>query len=94
MAQCRVPVSEGAEGVRRAAEAALETVGGGMGQWSAKRKTSVAPELLRRADLESAGRKCGVTAATLSEWREAFWRLARRGSRSGRRIWPAGRAAA
>ena len=29
-------------------------------------------DLLRGADLESTSRKCGVTAATLSEWREAF----------------------
>jgi len=29
-------------------------------------------ELLRGADLESASRRYGVTAATLSEWRDAF----------------------
>ncbi|MFZ5926398.1 MAG: helix-turn-helix domain-containing protein [Acidobacteriota bacterium] len=33
---------------------------------------SVVLELLRGADLESTSRKYGVTAATLSEWREAF----------------------
>jgi transposase len=39
---------------------------------SAKRKASVVLELLRGADLESASRRYGVTAATLSEWRDAF----------------------
>lgn len=39
---------------------------------SAKRKMSVILELLRGADLESTSRKYGVTAATLSEWRDAF----------------------
>ncbi|MFZ5927234.1 MAG: helix-turn-helix domain-containing protein [Acidobacteriota bacterium] len=33
---------------------------------------SVVLELLRGADLESTSRRYGVTAATLSEWREAF----------------------
>jgi len=39
---------------------------------SAKRKASVVLELLRGADLESTSRKHGVTAATLSDWRDAF----------------------
>ncbi len=39
---------------------------------SARRRLSVVLELLRGADLESTSRKYGVTAATLSEWREAF----------------------
>jgi len=38
----------------------------------AKRKTSIVLELLRGADLESTSRKCGVTAANSSEWRDAF----------------------
>jgi Transposase. len=42
------------------------------GRWSAKRKASVVLELLRGADLESTSRKYGVTAATLTEWRDAF----------------------
>jgi len=33
---------------------------------------SVVLELLRGADLESTSRRYGVTAATLSDWREAF----------------------
>ena len=39
---------------------------------SAKRKASVVLELLRGADLESTSRKHCVTAATLTEWRDAF----------------------
>ena len=46
------------------------TAGGG--RWSAKRKVSVILELLRGADLESTSRKYGVTAATLSQWRDGF----------------------
>jgi hypothetical protein len=57
-------------GGRPAREA--ETGRGGKGRWSAKRKTSVVLELLRDADLESASRRYGVTAATLTECRDAF----------------------
>jgi len=39
---------------------------------SAKRKASVVLELLCDADPESTSRKDGVTAATLTEWRDAF----------------------
>jgi hypothetical protein len=42
------------------------------GSCSAKRKASVVLELLRGADLESTSRKYGVTAAPLTEWRDAF----------------------
>jgi hypothetical protein len=44
----------------------------GKSRWSAKRKASVFLESLRGADLESTSRKYGVTAATLTEWRDAF----------------------
>jgi len=54
------------EGARRATDAGPESGRAGKGRWSAKRKMSVALELLRGADLESASRKHGVTAATLS----------------------------
>jgi hypothetical protein len=57
-------------GGRPAREAEIDR--GGKGRWSAKRKTSVVLELLRSADLESTSRKYGVTAATLTEWRDAF----------------------
>jgi transposase-like protein len=53
----------------------------GKGRWSAKRKMGVVLELLRGADLESTSRKYGVTAATLSEWREAGKELARQEGR-------------
>ncbi|GIW55514.1 MAG: hypothetical protein KatS3mg082_1918 [Nitrospiraceae bacterium] len=57
---------------RRATEAGPESGRASQGRWSAKRKMSVVLELLLGADLESTSRKYGVTAATLSEWREAF----------------------
>jgi len=57
-------------GERPAREA--ETGRDGKGRWSARRKTSVVLELLRGADLELTSRKYGVTAATLTEWRDAF----------------------
>ena len=72
MSNVNVPVSGPAEGARRATGAGPETARGGKGRWSAKRKASVVLELLRGADLESTSRKYGVTAATLSEWRDAF----------------------
>ena len=66
----RFPGPQREPGGRPAREA--ETDRGGKGRWSAKRKASVVLELLRGADLESTSRKYGVTAATLSEWRDAF----------------------
>jgi transposase-like protein len=72
MSNVNVSVSGPAEGARRATGAGPETGRGGKGRWSAKRKESVVLELLRGADLESASRRYGVTAATLSEWRDAF----------------------
>jgi hypothetical protein len=72
MSNVNVSVSGPAEGARRATGAGPETGRGGKGRWSAKRKASVVVELLRGADLDSTSRKYGVTAATLSEWRDAF----------------------
>ena len=66
----RFPGPQREPGGRPAREA--ETGRGGKGRWSAKRKASVVLELLRGADLESTSRKYGVTAATLTEWRDAF----------------------
>ena len=57
---------------RRAIGAGPEIGRDGKGRWSAKRKASVVLELLRSADLESTSRKYGVTAAALTEWRDAF----------------------
>ena len=42
------------------------------GRFSAKRKTDAVVRLLRGEDLESLSRELGVTAATLSSWRQSF----------------------
>jgi transposase len=42
------------------------------GRFSAKRKTQAVLRLLRGEDLEALSREVGVTAATLSGWRDAF----------------------
>lgn len=61
------------EGARRATgEASASPSRGGTGRWSARRKVSVVLELLRGADLETLSRRYGVTAATLSAWRDDF----------------------
>jgi transposase-like protein len=61
------------EGARRASgEASASPTRGGKGRWSARRKVSVVLELLRGADVESVSRRHGVTAATLSTWRDEF----------------------
>src|SRR6266566_1526225 len=51
-------------GSRRAARRA--------GRWSARRKAATILRLLRGEDLETLSRELGVTAATLSGWREQF----------------------
>src|SRR5512143_4296626 len=42
------------------------------GRFSAKRKADAVVRLLRGEDLETLSRELGVTAATLSSWRDAF----------------------
>lgn len=42
------------------------------GRFSAKRKTDAVVRLLRGEDLDTLSRELGVTAATLSSWREGF----------------------
>jgi transposase len=42
------------------------------GRFSADRKTDAVLRLLRGEDLETLSRELGVTAATLSSWRETF----------------------
>jgi transposase-like protein len=42
------------------------------GRLVSQREVSVILELLSGADLESTSRKYGVTAATLSQWRDRF----------------------
>ena len=44
----------------------------GRGRFSASRKTDAVLRLLRGEDLETLSRELGVTAATLSSWRDAF----------------------
>jgi transposase len=44
----------------------------GRGRWSARRKVSVVLEVLRGEDLETLSRRNGVTAATISSWRDLF----------------------
>jgi transposase-like protein len=61
------------EGARRATgEASASPARTGKGRWSSRRKVSVVLELLRGVDLESLSRRHGVTAATLSSWRDEF----------------------
>jgi Transposase len=60
------------EGTRRATGEASASPSRGTGRWSSRRKMSVVLELLRGADLESLSRRHGVTAAKISEWRDAF----------------------
>jgi transposase len=60
-------------GARRATGEAPESPAlVGRGRWSAKRKISVVLELLRGEDLETLSRRNGVTAATISNWRDVF----------------------
>ena len=42
------------------------------GRFSARRKTDAVVRLLRGEDLDTLSRELGVTAATLSAWRQAF----------------------
>lgn len=65
--------SGASEGARRATGEAPESDAlVGRGRWSARRKVSVVIDLLRGEDLESLSRRNGVTAATISNWRDAF----------------------
>ena len=72
MSRGRNGAAGGAKRARRATVAAPAAVRGGKGRWSAGRKMTVVLELLRGAELEATSRKYGVTAATLTGWREAF----------------------
>ena len=55
----------------RAQESGAAALGRG-GRMSRQRKTAAVLRLLRGEDLETISRSLGVTAATLSGWREAF----------------------
>ena len=52
---------------RASSEAAAER-----GRWSSRRKTEVGLRLLRGEALEALSRERGVTAATLTQWRDQF----------------------
>ena len=72
MSKERESDSGGPEGARRASGGALEERRDGRGRWSAKRKFAAVLRLLRGENLETLSRELGVTAATLSGWRDQF----------------------
>jgi transposase len=70
MSKERELASGATEGARRATGGTPEERRDGRGRWSAKRKMAVVLRLLRGEDIETLSRELGVTAATLSGWRE------------------------
>ena len=68
----REPASGALEEARRATGGSPEERRDGRCRWAAKRKTAAIPRLLRGEDLETLSRELGVTAATLSGWRDQF----------------------
>ena len=64
-------MSEGSGGTERPPESGGAAPGRG-GRMSRQRKTAAVLQLLQGEDLETVSRGLGVTAATLSEWRDAF----------------------
>jgi transposase-like protein len=64
--------SGASEGARRATGEAPEGRAAERGRFSARRKAEAVVRLLRGEDLETLSRALGVTAATLSAWRDAF----------------------
>jgi transposase len=72
MSKKREPASEVTEGARRATGVAPEERRDSRSRWSAKRNYAAILRLLRGEDLETPSRELGVTAATLSGWREQF----------------------
>ena len=72
MSKGKGPESGAAPVALRAPSTAPNSTRGGKGRWSARRKAAVVMELLRGAELEATSRKHGVTAATLTRWRDAF----------------------
>lgn len=65
--------SGASEGARRATGEGPESNAlVGRGRWSARRKVAVIVDLLRGEDMETLSRRHGVTAATISAWRDAF----------------------
>jgi transposase len=72
MSKEKESASGGPEGARRVTGGAPEERRDGRGRWSAKRKFAAVLRLLRGEDLETLSRELGVTAATLSGWRDQF----------------------
>ena len=64
-------VEAGPSEAARAQESGAAGLGRG-GRMSRQRKSAAVLRLLRGEDLETVSRSLGVTAATLSGWREAF----------------------
>jgi transposase-like protein len=60
------------EGVLEMTRQSTKTDSQDRGRFSARRKTEAVLRLLRGEDLDTLSRELGVTAATLSSWREAF----------------------
>src|SRR6185312_16512859 len=60
------------EGVPQMTKKSTEAEAPDRGRFSANRKTEAVLRLLRGEDLETLSRELGVTAATLSSWRDAF----------------------
>src|SRR3982751_4558407 len=60
------------EGVPEMAQHSTKTDSQDRGRFSARRKTEAVLRLLRGEDLDALSRGLGVTAATLSGWRDAF----------------------
>src|SRR3954468_24581582 len=60
------------EGVPAMTKHSTETDSQDRGRFSTNRKTDAVLRLLRGEDLETLSRELGVTAATLSSWRDAF----------------------
>lgn len=74
--------SLGTEGARRASGGPSEPAQDDRGRFSARRKTEAVLRLLRGEDLDTLSRELGVTAATLSRWREQFLASAQAGFKS------------
>ena len=64
-------VGERPDAAERPQESGAAALGRG-GRMSRQRKTAAVLRLLRGEDLEMVSRSLGLTAATLSEWRDAF----------------------
>src|SRR5690242_6098040 len=60
------------EGVPEMSESSTKTDSQDRGRFSARRKAEAVLRLLRGEDLDTLSRQLGVTAATLSGWRDAF----------------------